>query len=101
MPSGSDYANEAYKMAVESTGENDNQTPKYVYPKKGLTPVLGEMDCQGFVEAVLVLVGVKKDWTGSNAIWRNLAWKGTPEECKAKYGKIPAGALLFIWTDDW
>ena len=60
-------------------------------------------DCQKFVELVLIDCGVKKpdgkpyNWKGSNSIWRNaLAWKGTVEECIAKYGNIPLGAWVFI-----
>lgn len=60
-------------------------------------------DCQKFVELVLIDCGVKKpdgtpyDWKGSNSMWRNaLAWKGTIEECFAKYGEIPLGAWVFI-----
>ena len=34
-------------------------------------------------------------------MWRNaLAWKGTVEECIAKYGKIPLGAWVFIVKND-
>ena len=64
-------------------------------------------DCQKFVELVLIDCGVKKpdgkpyDWKGSNSMWRNaLAWKGTIEECIAKYGKIPLGAWVFIVKND-
>lgn len=64
-------------------------------------------DCQKFVELVLIDCGVKKpdgkpyDWKGSNSMWRNaLAWKGTVEECIAKYGDIPLGAWVFIVKND-
>ena len=64
-------------------------------------------DCQKFVELVLIDCGVKKpygkpyDWKGSNSMWRNaLAWKGTVEECIAKYGRIPLGAWVFIVKND-
>lgn len=57
----------------------------------------GTMDCQALVERMLSEVGVKKDWKGSNAIGRDLAWVGTPEDCKAMFGSIPAGAFLLIW----
>ena len=64
-------------------------------------------DCQKFVELVLIDCGVKKpdgkpyDWKGSNSMWRNaLAWKGTIEECIAKYGDIPLGAWVFIVKND-
>lgn len=55
-----------------------------------------EMDCQAFVEKCLADVGIKKDWPGSNGMARSCAWRGTPEECVKKYGKVPVGALLFI-----
>ncbi len=64
-------------------------------------------DCQKFVEAVLIDCGVRKeggqpyDWKGSNSMWRNaLAWKGTVEDCIAKYGEIPVGAWVFIVKRD-
>lgn len=55
-----------------------------------------EMDCQKFVEKCLAEVGIKKDLPGSNAWFRYVTWTGTPEECKKKFGKIPAGCFLFI-----
>ena len=34
-------------------------------------------------------------------MWRELcSWTGTPEECKAKFGGVPKGALLFILEND-
>lgn len=64
-------------------------------------------DCQKFAELVLIDCGVRKpdgkpyDWKGSNSMWRNaLAWKGTVEECIAKYGRIPLGAWVFIVKND-
>lgn len=98
--SGKEFARVAYEMAVESTGVNDTETPKIVYPGRGLTPVLGTMDCQAFVEACLKECGYSHNWTGSNAMWRDMQWKGTPEECKKQFGRIPEGAWLFIWTSD-
>lgn len=51
-----------------------------------------KLDCQGFVEKVLADCGVKKDWRGSNHMWRDaLSYK---EEITS-YDKIPAGAWLF------
>lgn len=62
-----------------------------------------QLDCQGFVEKVLYDVGIRKsdgtpyNWKGSNSMWRNyVTWKGTFDECIAKYGHIPDGAFLFI-----
>ena len=66
-----------------------------------------QLDCQAFVERVLKDCGVRKangspyDWKGSNDMWRNaLAWKGTIEECRARYGEIPMGAWVFIVKHD-
>ena len=62
-----------------------------------------QMDCQAFVEQCLANCGLKKDLAGSNAWFREVAkngWVGTPEECKAVYGNVPAGAFLFILKHD-
>lgn len=63
-----------------------------------------ELDCQGFVEAVLKDIGIRKsdgtiyNWTGSNSMYRNFyQWRGSVEECINKFGKIPAGAFVYIW----
>ena len=58
------------------------------------------MDCQGLMEYLLRELGIKKNWKGSNAMWRSMAWRGTPEECRAVFGEIPIGAWLFIVTYD-
>ena len=55
-----------------------------------------EMDCQKFVEKCLSDIGAGKDLSGSNAWYRAMTWKGTPEECRASFGEIPNGAFLFI-----
>ena len=54
------------------------------------------MDCQKFVERCMADVGLKMDLPGSNAWYRKMTWTGTPEECKARFGCIPKGALLYI-----
>lgn len=56
-----------------------------------------QYDCQAFVEKVLSDSGEKgHNWKGSNHMWRTaLSWKGTLEECKAKFGTIPVGAWVF------
>lgn len=59
-----------------------------------------EMDCQQFVENCMKKVGIKTDLAGSNAWYRKMTWVGTPEDCKAKFGSIPKGALLFILLFD-
>lgn len=65
------------------------------------------MDCQAFVEQVLKDLGVRKkdgsvyNWRGSNSMWRNyINWRGTIEECKKKFGKIPDGAFMFLVKHD-
>lgn len=61
------------------------------------------MDCQAFVERCLKDLGLKKDLAGSNAWYREVmrnGWVGSPEECKDRYGLIPAGAFLFILAKD-
>lgn len=62
-----------------------------------------EMDCQAFWERCLRDVGIRKDLAGSNAWIREMmthGWVGSPEECKARFGKIPLGAALFILEFD-
>ena len=59
-----------------------------------------EMDCQAFVERCLADCGMRINLPGSNAWYRRMDWTGTPEECKAQFGKIPVGAFLFILNTD-
>ncbi|MBR6029229.1 MAG: SH3 domain-containing protein [Clostridia bacterium] len=59
-----------------------------------------EMDCQAFVEACMKKVGIRDNLPGSNAWYRKMTWVGTPEECRAKFGCIPRGALLYILKQD-
>lgn len=66
-----------------------------------------KLDCQGFVEQVLRDLSVRKpdgtvyNWRGSNSMWRNyISWKGTIEECKKQFGKIPLGAFMFLLKND-
>lgn len=58
-----------------------------------------DIDCQALVEAMLRDVGIRQNWSGSNAMYRDMGWVGTPEECMAKFGRIPPGALLYILKD--
>lgn len=58
------------------------------------------MDCQAFIERCLRDVGIRMDLAGSNAWFRAMTWTGCPEECKKVFGRIPIGALLYIWADD-
>ncbi len=58
-------------------------------------------DCQAFVEKVLRDCGVKRDWRGSNHMWRvALSWRGSISECYEMFGEIPQGALLFTVKND-
>ena len=61
---------------------------------------LSGMDCQGLMEYLLKQVGINRNWAGSNAMWRDMGWTGTPEECMKKFGCIPVGAWLFIWEEN-
>ena len=58
-----------------------------------------KMDCQQFVENCMREVGINQNLAGSNAWFRKMTWVGTPEECKALFGSIPKGALLYILSD--
>ncbi|MEG0126528.1 MAG: peptidoglycan-binding protein [Clostridia bacterium] len=72
------------------------------YVKGGMS--LAGMDCQGLVEYLLIQCGVSRKecgLAGSNSHWRkSLKWSGTPEEAVKLFGCVPAGACLFIWTED-
>ena len=59
-----------------------------------------ETDCQAFVERCLRDIGIGLNLPGSNAWYRRMTWTGTPEECRACFGRVPAGAFLFILKDD-
>lgn len=63
-----------------------------------------QLDCQGFVEAVLKELGVRKEdgscynWRGSNSMYRSLfSWRGTLADCIKKFGAVPPGAFVYIW----
>lgn len=63
-----------------------------------------QLDCQGFVEAVLEDIGVRKpdgslyNWKGSNSMYRNFyTWRGTIEEAVKTFGYVPVGAFVYIW----
>lgn len=62
------------------------------------------LDCQGYVEAVLKDIGVRKsdgsyyNWTGSNSMFRNyFTWHGLIDDCIKKYGALPAGSFVYVW----
>lgn len=59
-----------------------------------------EMDCRDLINAMLDDVGVSAHYKGSNALWRDMAWRGTPEEAASTFGGVPVGALLFIVSHD-
>lgn len=65
-----------------------------------------QLDCQGFVEAVLKDIGIRKpdgscyNWRGSNSMFRNFySWRGTKEECIKHFGFVPVGAFVYIWAE--
>ena len=64
-----------------------------------------ELDCQAFVEMVLADLGVRKpdgtiyNWRGSNSMYRNYySWRGTKEDAIEKFGGVPVGAFVYVWT---
>lgn len=74
-----------------------------VFASKGqayLNTPYDDLDCQALLEAMLKDVGIRKNWKGSNAMYRDMAWVGTPEECKKVFGCIPVGAWIFILEQD-
>ncbi len=61
----------------------------------------GVYDCQAFVERMLNDAGLHGwDLAGSNAWYRTMSWRGTPEQCIATFGCVPTGAFLFILKYD-
>ena len=83
-PAGEAFAREAAKLpALSVPYRNGGDTQK-------------GMDCQGLVEYCLRQLGVRKNWRGSNAMWRDMVWRGTPEDCRKAFGRIPKGAFLYI-----
>lgn len=60
-----------------------------------------KLDCQAFVERVLSDCGIKRNWRGSNHMWREaLTWRGTVDECIELWGEVPVGAWLFTVKND-
>lgn len=71
------------------------------YVLGGMT--LSGMDCQGLCEYLLIRCGIPRkecNLAGSNAHYRACVWTGTPEACRQRFGRIPAGAWLFIVKSD-
>lgn len=59
------------------------------------------LDCQAFVERVLLALGIKCNYRGSNDMFRNMCnVTMTKSECIKQFGKIPDGALLFTIKHD-
>lgn len=56
-----------------------------------------QLDCQAFVEKVLADCCLKKDWRGSNHMWRDALSEKHPIEDLAQ---IPAGAWVFTVKHD-
>lgn len=54
-----------------------------------------ELDCQAFVEKVLADCGVRRNWRGSNDMWRNAV-----HDQKAIDANPPPGAWLFTIKHD-
>ncbi len=57
-------------------------------------------DCQAFVEKMLADAGLYHNLAGSNAWFRTMTWRGTPEECVATFGCVPTGAFLYVLKFD-
>ena len=77
-------SNKINAVAFSKTGDQYIGTPYSTY------------DCQAFVEKMLSDAGLNYNLAGSNAWYRQMSWRGTPEECIATFGCIPTGAFLFI-----
>ncbi len=85
--------------AAEDLLEYAEEVVSVPYVAGGMS--LTGMDCQGLVEFVLAECGLKRNWKGSNDMWRNaLKWSGAPEEAVERFGSLPAGAGVFILSDD-
>lgn len=56
-----------------------------------------ELDCQAFVERVLRDCGVKRNWRGSNDMWRNAVHSHTELN---DLNSVPKGAWLFTIKHD-
>lgn len=77
------------------------QFAQCAYAFCGLGIKYSTLDCQGFVERVLLALGVKCNYLGSNDMFRNMCSETMEKsECIRRYGKIPDGALLFVVKHD-
>ena len=92
-----DYAEAADKLLMERKIDEENNVIYTDIPYVNASSDQNGMDCQGLMEYQLRQFGVKKNWKGSNDMFRNACdWVGTIAECKKEFGKIPKGAWLFI-----
>lgn len=92
-----DYAEAADKLLKSHEGIKDGNVILTTIPYVNGGSDQNGMDCQGLMEYQLRQFGVKKNWKGSNDMFRNACdWVGTIAECKKEFGKIPKGAWLFI-----
>ena len=87
-----------------STSSSSNKINAEYFSKMGdkyIGTSYSVYDCQAFVEKMLDDAGLKNyNLAGSNAWYRQMSWRGTPEQCIAKFGCIPTGAFLFIVKHD-
>lgn len=77
------------------------QFAQCAYAFCGLGIKYSTLDCQGFVERVLLACGVKCNYLGSNDMFRHMCTETmTRDDCIRRFGKIPGGALLFTVKHD-
>lgn len=67
----------------------------YTFRDSGYT--YEQYDCAAFTNLVRTTCGLQSISRGTNTMWRSrdLWWKGTIDECNARWGAIPKGALIF------
>lgn len=77
------------------------QFAQCAYAFCGLGIKYSVLDCQGFVERVLLALGINCNYLGSNDMFRNMC-SVTMEKSEfiRRFGKIPDGALLFVVKHD-
>lgn len=54
-----------------------------------------EMDCRDLINAMLSDVGVETRYKGSNALWRDVAWRGTPGRSCRRVWQRPCWGAAF------
>lgn len=59
-----------------------------------------EIDCRELINRMLGACALAGSYKGSNALWRDMAWTGTPEEAVKRFGSVPVGALVYILDFD-